>query len=54
MKSVIVFFVPDNFSDEALKSFRDNSFNVRAYFEIFIVIDPAREKVEVEVFFKPE
>jgi len=54
MKSVIVFYLPDNVSDEELEKFRKGSINVREGFEIFVVIDPSRTKVETEVFFKPE
>ena len=64
MKSVIVFYVPAPFGEtpavrDIRKEMRNNleelkNSELSSNFEIIIVEDPAREKVETDVFFKPE
>ncbi len=58
MKSVVVIFIPPRdtqeekaFLDENLKKLKDS--NLHEGFDIMYIEDPARKKVEVEVFFNP-
>jgi len=58
MKSVVVIFIPPrdtqeekDFLDENLKKLKDS--NLHEGFDIMYIEDPARKKVEVEVFFNP-
>ena len=58
MKSVIVIYVPlrttqeeKNFLDENLKKLKEC--DLHAWYHFVYIEDPAREKVEIEIFFNP-